>query len=867
MENEEIVRNYQNRHLLSTPLYTDLAGGLNTRVSPPQMGISQSQVARNVIYNVASGAVSSRDGTVRYVMAPVPLAPSSGLYGFTQAKFSKGFRFLVWGGSSGTFEVHECAHPSPGTWQTLTDAALTSVPPSRRVGHCFYNDVELFCNGADEPFGVKFDGAAPELVQMITVGAPAYIKAAEFIVVYNNKVYCAGSQNSQLAWSAELGAGAVLGTIPEFPSENVINPGGVSDGDSIMGLAVAYGHLIIFKRNAIYALSESSGVPSITQIGRSIGLVCKHAYCNAENSVWFFGPGGAYSIGSDLTPQFESDFVLPDYQDMSKDLQIDFESYAAVDLPSVNHPVFAYNRSTQQVWVSGYVGDMTNPKRNIVYIHDMINKDASGRAAVSNYVFYQSAIRNYTPVLFCEAIDETTNEPLLLSMSRKVEAADATLNDGVANPYYVYRHDVPCEDGSLGDDGNSVEFMWESKYLNLGDPLRLKALRYYTIFGDPRDEISTTVTNQNYSYSVAGQVNAKNTVLPVAAKGVASVLVGDYIYCFGGIDTSGNYLNTIYRYEISTDTWALLPSTLAVGRAYAEAIYDGSTYVYLFGGATSVATATNTVQRAILAQLTPLIAGNFSILGVNNSLLRTRAMFGCALDSSNQKVYCFGGITTALDNTAIFESYNLGTITAAALQPPSLAGCTAGGALAFYSNFVFMFLGTLVQRYNIAAGTWLTSVATGRANLVGSSAVVSGTEIYLLGGSGYDATPAAGASVATVDMYTPSVATPFVGDTWTARAPIASPRSLFAGGIDSNSLAYVIGGTGFPISAYFSTTDDFKNYFSVDVDIILNSRQVVPATLAFLGRYWSLTFKGRITEGIARVIGFCLDYHMFQRRG
>ena len=64
MENEQIVQNYQNKYLLSTPLYSDMAGGLNTRVSPPQMAVNQSQVARNVIYNIASGALSARDGSV-----------------------------------------------------------------------------------------------------------------------------------------------------------------------------------------------------------------------------------------------------------------------------------------------------------------------------------------------------------------------------------------------------------------------------------------------------------------------------------------------------------------------------------------------------------------------------------------------------------------------------------------------------------------------------------------------------------------------------------------------------------------------------------------------------------------------------------
>lgn len=872
MQKEEIVSNYQNKHLLSTPFYTDLAGGLNTRVSPAQMAINQSQVAENIVYNVASGAVSARDGTVRHIMEPIPLLPAYGLYNLIQAKFSKGFRFLAIGGDPTHLVIHSNAYPTAG-WTQLTDRTVAGVPVARRCGVCFYNDALVVVDGVNPWLAVTYTGAAPAVNDYFPSGMPSQLAGVEFLVVYNNRIYGAGSNSSQLSWSDQLGVGASLGALPDFPSANQISPGGVTDGDPVMGLAVAYGHLIVFKRNAIYAVSESDGNPTITQIARSNGLVAKFGFCNAENSVWFFGPSGVYSIGSDLTPQYESDYVLPDYSEVITGLGYDYESYGGVDVPSINHPTFGYNQAKQQVWVSCFKSTEVPGPRNRVFVHDMINKDATGRAAISNHVFYQDTTRNYTPIAFCEAIDEETSEPRFLSASRKVEAADVVINGGIANPYYVYLHDVPLEKGSLGDDGNLVEFQWQSKFLHLGDPQRLKVLRFYTIYADPRDEESTAYTNQNYTTDPVAQRNVRHAVLPVALKGAASVYYGGYIFVFGGEDVTGTYSRDIYRYDIAAGTWLKLSAQLgAAGLAYAQAVcsaYNG--LIYLFGGSSNSSTALDTVQTISAAFLA---ANTFTTpTTLPGKLKYAHTMFGSAYDSINEKVYLFGGsvVPTGGDNTNIFEVYDIATAAATTLQPPSLLGCNAAIPAAYYSGFVFLFMGSVTFRYSVALNSWAQSQASGRSNIVASAAHVVGSNIYLLGGSGYNATPAAGASISTVDMYAPSVAAAsggyYAGDSWTSRAPIPSPRALFATVLDTSNLVYVIGGTGFPIRVYVTGTDDFKTEDSVDIDVVLNQRAVVPATVSWKSRYWAITFRGRITEGIARVIGFNLDYIMLQRRG
>lgn len=877
MENEQVVRNYQNKHLLSTPLYTDMAGGLNTRVSPAQMAVNQSGMARNVIYNTVSGALSARDGTAEYNPLAVPLAATSGVSAFLQAKYAGGaWRDIVIGGSEGSVAAYALNHPTGNAWSAANHVSVTKIPASRRTSTCFYNNVVVCFDGVNNPYKLFLDSGnggaftmAPYFPNGDVAAAPAHLTAAEFVVAYNNKLYYAGSNSSMLGWSDPLAADSALGALPNFPSANRELIGSLSDGDSIMGLAVAYGHLIIFKRNSIFALSESAGVPSVTQIGRSVGLIAKHAFCNAENSVWFFGPSGVYSIGSDLTPQYESDFVLPDYQKVMNGFEVDFEVDGATGIPSTNAPVFAYNMDKQQVWISCFSGNGVSPARDIVYIHDLINKDSSGRCAISTYVFYQSAIRNYTPVLLCESTNPQTGRLELLSLSRKTEAA-ADNPEGVKNPYHIYKHDVPVSDGSLGDDGNLVEFMWESKYFNLGDPMRLKAPRYLTIMGDQRDEVSTTFTNQNYLYNTPEQYNRRKVVFPKVARGMACCQVGGYVFCAGGVTSAGDYLSSVYIYNIAADSWSLSAVQLPAGTAYAQLVTDG-TFLYLVGGTTAASSATRKVYAASISS--PGVITNFQEVvraGGGDALSYARSMFGCAMVGS--KIYAFGGSYNDSAHVAsTFESFDVGSRQATALSTP-YTGVLAGPSLVAMSSggfdYLFLFYGSLAKRYSVSGGLWVGSGASGRGNYVFSGAFSDGTYIWLLGGLQYDATPGAGAAVDVVQRYTPSFNGLYTGDSYTSRAPIASPRGLFGfAHTGAGGNAFIIGGTGFPVRVYVSSTDDFKNYTSTEIDVTMNVRQVAPPSINYLSRYWSITFRGRITEGISRVIGFCLDYVMFQRRG
>jgi hypothetical protein len=212
MENETIVQNYQNKYLLSTPFYSDMAGGLNTRVSPPQMAVNQSQTARNVIYNIASGALSARDGTVEYNPHPVPLAAASGLYAFVQARFNKGHRFIAIGGSGVNLSAYCLKHPTDAAWTAMAVPGATGQPQNRFVSSVFYNDALICFDGVNAPYKITYTGAAPAISGYYPLGAvltaPQFLIDAEFAVSFNNRVFVASSKSSRLSWSDELAADA-----------------------------------------------------------------------------------------------------------------------------------------------------------------------------------------------------------------------------------------------------------------------------------------------------------------------------------------------------------------------------------------------------------------------------------------------------------------------------------------------------------------------------------------------------------------------------------------------------------------------------------------------------------------------------------
>lgn len=80
--------------------------------------------------------------------------------------------------------------------------------------------------------------------------------------------------------------------------------------------------------------------------------------------------------------------------------------------------------------------------------------------------------------------------------------------------------------------------------------------------------------------------------IPVPRASAISFVVGDYAYVFGGRDAEEHYLNDLWRYDMSNDTWTSMGVTPLKGRVNATAcVHNGIAYLGLgFNGQYSSST-------------------------------------------------------------------------------------------------------------------------------------------------------------------------------------------------------------------------------------------------------------------------------------
>ena len=89
-----------------------------------------------------------------------------------------------------------------------------------------------------------------------------------------------------------------------------------------------------------------------------------------------------------------------------------------------------------------------------------------------------------------------------------------------------------------------------------------------------------------YEYDPSADTVAQKAPLNVARENAACAELNGYIYCLGGDDGSSK-LDTVERYDPSTDTWQLLslklPSPITGAKA-ARIVIDSKTYILIVGG-------------------------------------------------------------------------------------------------------------------------------------------------------------------------------------------------------------------------------------------------------------------------------------------
>lgn len=180
------------------------------------------------------------------------------------------------------------------------------------------------------------------------------------------------------------------------------------------------------------------------------------------------------------------------------------------------------------------------------------------------------------------------------------------------------------------------------------------------------------------------------TPIPTARGGITARVIGNSIYIAGGMDGTGQSLNTLEIYDPATDQWASAAPMSTRRDNPGAAALNGKLYV--FGGRTRNADG-NTVNAALNSMEVYYPATNVWVAGVSMPTGR-RAM---AVGMLNERIQAMGGEGSSSGNGVLQENeeYDPATDTWSTLTPMSLP--RHGAAASTIGNTVYVVGGGVVS--------------------------------------------------------------------------------------------------------------------------------------------------------------------------
>lgn len=283
----------------------DFTGGLNLRADQFQLAPNESPRMLNVEID-PRGGVFSRGAMRRINTSPVTGAwrPKNLVPFYTTSSsfvmLSTGFASAVNG------DVH---------YSTGSNFSSLSIPVSEQHGASFapWGETLYIATGVDT-VSYKWNGIAstaltasgPTWQDSYTIGlSGVHFPKAKHAITHAGKIFVANTSENGVArpnlvrWSHPNSPG-------NWHSNDFIE---INDGGSaITGLAVYAGHLLVFKRDAVFAVfGYDSDTFQVVEISRTVGAATPHAITTTERGVYFFSypEGLMYYDGKSLRDIFE----------------------------------------------------------------------------------------------------------------------------------------------------------------------------------------------------------------------------------------------------------------------------------------------------------------------------------------------------------------------------------------------------------------------------------------------------------------------------------------------------------------------------------------------------------------------------------
>ena len=325
--------------------------------------------------------------------------------------------------------------------------------------------------------------------------------------------------------------------------------------------------------------------------------------------------------------------------------------------------------------------------------------------------------------------------------------------------------------------------------------------------------------------------------LPQSVFGGAAATDGTFVYVFGGYHfpaVPGSTLNTVYRYNLATDTWTTLSASAPMPNAalMASAVYYPPTNkIYVFGG------STRTPDPVVIYDVTRIYDIATNTWSMGPTMPATRQQMASGYNSTNGKIYLQGGFETSTIDSVQATTWEFdpvaNTFTAKAPSPATQAGPTSG-----VINGKLYVAGGRTNPDEVLSNTWGYDIATntwsaldGLADMpmaknVPGRAVVAG-QLYSIGGT----------NVATFDGLNDVSKYDPAGNAWSPVPLLNTPRSFTSSVAVGNTIIaaggradvqtsldsvekLVIGGPTCPAgSTEVSIGDNFFNPATVNVPV------------------------------------------------
>lgn len=182
----------------------------------------------------------------------------------------------------------------------------------------------------------------------------AYFPKARNTITHAGKVFVANTYEDGVAYPNRIRWSHPNNATNWAETDRIdINDGGTE----ITGMTSFAGHLVIFKKNAVFALfGYDSDTFQVVEISRSVGCVSSHSFVSTERGVYFF----SYPSGLML---YNGERVLDLFEQLRPMFDLDYVNITAIDDAYVSY----INR---RIWLSlpySETGTATEPSVSFVY--------------------------------------------------------------------------------------------------------------------------------------------------------------------------------------------------------------------------------------------------------------------------------------------------------------------------------------------------------------------------------------------------------------------------------------------------------------------------------------------------------------------